>query len=180
VFAPLGGLCCPSTRSSHSRSSPRRSPSGFPGKGPEAGTWLRVAWGVTLLVVVAFVALTVLRPLGVDLRDDAAVVIGPLRRRVIPWREVQAVAFRRGRDVTLYLADGREVRCPYPSHNMLFASWQRVNDDFHRIGQWWLAYRGPDWRPVFAPPPHPPPAPFPPATPRSVEDIWRTPPESRR
>jgi hypothetical protein len=74
-----------------------------------ASMWFSVFWGVTPLLMVALIVRGLLRPLGVDLRDDSAVVVGPLRRRVVPWRDVQAVAFRRGHDVTLYLADGTEI-----------------------------------------------------------------------
>lgn len=142
--------------------------------------WLAGFWVVSLLVVVAPVAHGLLRPPGVDLRDDAAVVVGPLRSRVVPRRDVQAVALRRGRDVTLYLADRTVARCPYPSRNLLFVPWRRVDDDFHRVGQWWLAHRGADRRPLHVPAPYPAPMLFPPATPRSVDDVWRTPPEAWR
>jgi hypothetical protein len=134
-----------------------------------SGPWQRGSWAVMFVLSAALVADVVLRPGGIDLRDEVAVVVGPLRSREIPWRDVQAVAFRRGIDVTLYLAGGREVRCLYPRHNLLFVSWQRVTADYHRVGQWWLAHRGPDWRPIPSPPAPPPPAaayaPYPPMRP---------------
>jgi hypothetical protein len=125
------------------------------------GPWPYVAWGVLLLPAVVLVAHGVLRPLGVDLRDDAAVVVGPLRNREVPWRDVQAVTFgTRGDTLTLYLADRTEVRCRYPSHSMLYVPSKRVDADFHRVGQWWLAHRGPDRQPLPPPPsayvPYPP------------------------
>jgi hypothetical protein len=147
----------------------------------ERGIWLRVAWGVLVAVSVAVVVCTARWRPGIDLRDDAAVVVTPFRRDAVPWRDVQVVAFGKGTSLTLYRADRTELRCPYPSHGTLFVSSKRVTADFHRVGRWWLAHRGPDWRPVFAPPPLVPAStPLLEAAPRPVEEIWRNPPEAQQ
>jgi hypothetical protein len=137
-------------------------------------TWMWVTWGSIVVLVGLAVAREVRRPRGVDLREDAAVVVGPFRVREVPWRDVQAVAFGKRGMLTLHLAGGGEVRCLYPSHNAPFVKWRRVDEDFHRVGQWWLAHRGPDWRPEYAP--SAPAGGVPP----TGEDIWRTPPEAWR
>jgi hypothetical protein len=119
------------------------------------------------------------RPFGVDLREDVAVLVDPFRRRRIPWRDVQAITMGGWTDhhTTLHLANGRTVRCAYPCRS-LFAR-RRVEADYHRVGQWWLAHRGPDWRPAVAPPPpYPAPQSWPVAGPRPVEEVWRKPPEA--
>jgi hypothetical protein len=137
------------------------------------GTWVRVSWAVMVVVSVALVASFVQWAPGIDLRDDAAVVAVNFRRIEVPWRDVQAVAFGKGGSLVLYRADRTEVRCAYPCGSVPFVSWKRVDADYHRVGQWWLAHRGADWKPVFAPSP----VLFPPVAPRSVEDIWSTPPD---
>jgi hypothetical protein len=107
------------------------------------GPWPYVVWGAMLLLVAAFVVVGVLRPPGVDLRDDAAVVVGPLRRRVVPWRDVRSVTFGRRGMLTLHRADGTETRCRYPAEQTPFVPPNQVDTDFHRIEQWWQARRTP-------------------------------------
>jgi hypothetical protein len=66
--------------------------------------------------------------------------------------DVQGIAVE-GRSVVLYRETGKPVRVPYPSPSW-FVPRQRFEADYHRIGQWWLAHRGPDWHPLVpvAPP----------------------------
>jgi len=138
----------------------------------------RVVWCVMALGAVVLLTDSLLRPVGVDLEDDVAVVIRPVGgRRRVPWRDVQAVT--RGRYTTLHLASGRRVVLAYPAHGWM-VPWKRFDDDFHRVGRWWLAHRGPDRQPVHVPPPYPASTPVPDAAPRPVEEIRRTPPETRR
>jgi hypothetical protein len=98
------------------------------------------------------------RSFGVDLTQESANIRG-VRRRSIPWHQVQAVLredqFGSAR-VSLILESGKRVLLRAPT------TWWGVGDagyerDFHRIGQWWLAHRGESWRPVR------PEAPWPPA-----------------
>jgi hypothetical protein len=129
------------------------------------GVWPYVLWGLLSLAMAALTAACMLQPPGVDLRDDVAEIVR-LRRRTVPWRDVQAVAFDRRGMLKLHLADGTGVRCGYPSHQTPFVGWSRVDADFHRVGRWWLAHRGPEWQPI-APPPPPPrtPSAYPPYPP---------------
>jgi hypothetical protein len=91
-----------------------------------------------------------IRSFGVELTPGSAMVRG-LRRRSVPWSQVQAVVQHRGRDgtwcVQLILESGRPVTLKAPT------TWgglggHRYARDFHRIGQWWLAHRGESWRPL--------------------------------
>lgn len=95
---------------------------------------------------------------GVDLTPQSAKLRG-LRRRSVPWQDVQAVLrYQPHGDlfVRLILEDGKPVTLRAPATLLGFggANYER---DFHRIGQWWLAHRGPSWRPVRAEAPHLPP-----------------------
>jgi hypothetical protein len=91
-----------------------------------------------------------LRTLGVDLTPGSAKVRG-LRRREIPWPEVQAVLQRRRLgvwSVRLILENGEGVGLRAPT-----LAWEgfgavAYERDFHQISQWWLAHRGESWRPV--------------------------------
>ena len=160
-------------------------PFGLNAWSPSGGPVLRIVWALVVLAVLTLLAVAAVRREGVDLTPHDAVSVGLGRTRVVPWRDVQAVAFdRRGR-VVLHRAAGGDVALRYPARGM-FVRGRDVEADYHRIGRWWLAHRGPDWRPVFVPPPPPPfaYAPYPPppgdATARSIEEIWRSPPEGRR
>ncbi len=98
-----------------------------------------------------------IRTFGVDLRPQSANVRG-LRRRSIPWQDVQAVIHhsRQGTwGVRLILERGKPVTLRAPTTGWGFgaADYER---DFHRIGQWWLAHRGESWRPVHPEAPLPP------------------------
>ena len=100
---------------------------------------------------------------GVTLVARMKVVLSPERLIVRGWRqwdlswsEVQAVAppprgWFRTRSVSVY--DGRGWR----PLRALTVSWPwesaRVEQQYHQVGQWWLAHRGADWRP--APPDQP-------------------------
>ena len=86
---------------------------------------------------------------GVDLTPELATVRGLLRRQV-RWDQVQAVQCYRqlGADrVRLVLEDGRRVNLRAPTTLWGWGA-ARYGLDVHRIGQWWLAHRGPSWRPV--------------------------------
>ncbi|MFJ9868880.1 hypothetical protein [Streptomyces sp. NPDC101165] len=104
-------------------------------------------WGVLLPV-----ALIISRPFGVTLTPSAAIVRN-LRRRTIPWSNVQAIQIESlfgSRTVVIYEAGGRRTRLRAPITG--FLSWDRsFEEKFHTIGRWWLDHRGPDWAPV--PPP---------------------------
>lgn len=104
-------------------------------------------WGVLLpLVLIAS------RSFGVTLTPSEAVAHN-LRRRTIPWSDVQAVQIESllgSRTVVIYEAGGRRTRLRAPTTG--FLSWDRgFEEKFHTIGRWWLDHRGPDWVPV--PPP---------------------------
>ena len=106
-----------------------------------------LTWGV-----LAPVALIISRPFGVTLTPSAAIVHN-LRRRTIPWSNVQAIRIESlfgSRTVVIYEAGGRRTRLRAPITG--FLSWDRgFEEKFHTIGRWWLDHRGPDWAPV--PPP---------------------------
>jgi len=90
-----------------------------------------------------------MRSFGVDLTPEFANVRGLLRRHV-RWDYVQGVqCFRQlGTDrVCLALENGQVVNLRAPSSSWGFGA-ARYEHDFHRIGQWWLAHRGPSWRPI--------------------------------
>ncbi|AVH56479.1 MULTISPECIES: hypothetical protein [Streptomyces] len=102
-------------------------------------------WGVLPVLIT-------LLPFGVTLTPSAAIVHN-LRRRTIPWSNVQAIrieSFFGSRTVVIYEAGGRCTRMRAPITG--FLSWDRsFEEKFHTIGRWWLDHRGPDWAPV--PPP---------------------------
>jgi hypothetical protein len=108
-------------------------------------------WG--LVVAVSLWGLT----WGVGLTPESANVRW-IRRRSIPWQEVQAVLRyeQTGSSmVRLILENGKPVtlRAPARLWGLGGAAYDR---DFHRIGQWWLAHRGESWRPVRTQTPRPP------------------------
>ncbi|MFI9605395.1 hypothetical protein ACIHCX_37250 [Streptomyces sp. NPDC052043] len=106
-----------------------------------------LTWGVLLGVV-----LITSRLFGVTLTPSAAIVHN-LRRRTIPWSNVQAIQIESlfgSRTVVIYEAGRRRTRLRAPT--TAFLSWDRsFEEKFHTIGRWWLDHRGPDWAPV--PPP---------------------------
>ncbi|MFE9307825.1 hypothetical protein ACFYM5_08995 [Streptomyces sp. NPDC006706] len=106
-----------------------------------------LTWGVLLPMV-----LIASRIFGVTLTPSAAIVHN-LRRRTIPWSNVQAIRIESlfgSRTVVIYEAGGRRTRLRAPITG--FLSWDRsFEEKFHTIGRWWLDHRGPDWAPV--PPP---------------------------
>jgi hypothetical protein len=90
-----------------------------------------------------------IRTLGVDLTPESAIARS-VRRRNIPWQDVQAVLQYHGRGewgVRLILESGEPVtlRAPRTSFGFGGAQFER---NFQRIGRWWLAHRGEAWRPV--------------------------------
>lgn len=93
-----------------------------------------------------------IRSFGVDLTPEFVHVRG-LRRRSVPLSQIQAVTCYRhmGADrVALVLEDGERVvlRVPSTYWGSGAATAVRYREDFHRLGQWWLAHRGSSWRPV--------------------------------
>jgi hypothetical protein len=90
-----------------------------------------------------------IRTFGVDRTPESAIVRG-LRRQSIPWQQVQAVVrhdqLGAGR-VSLILESGRKVTLRAPTTFFGFGGAQ-YEQDFNRIGHWWLAHRGESWRPV--------------------------------
>jgi hypothetical protein len=93
-----------------------------------------------------------IRTFGIDLTPESANVRG-IRRRSVPWGRVQAVLGyrKRGTDrVALVLDSGERVvpRVPSTSFGSGAAAAAKYEEDFHRLGQWWLAHRGSSWRPV--------------------------------
>ena len=68
----------------------------------------------------------------------------------LPWQQVQAVLrFDElgSRRVCLILESGRRVNLRAPTTVLGFGA-ARYEQEFHRIGQWWLAHRGQSWRPL--------------------------------
>jgi hypothetical protein len=93
-----------------------------------------------------------IRGFGVDLTPESANVRG-LRRRSVPWSQIQAVLGYRqmGTDrVALVLNSGERVvlRQPATSWGSGPVAAARYQEDFNRVGQWWLAHRGPSWLPI--------------------------------
>lgn len=90
-----------------------------------------------------------IRTFGVDLTTQVARLRG-LRRRNIPWTQVQAVApyiVLGQRMVRLFLKDGTKVRLRAPA-TLLGIGDSAFERDYHRIGQWWLAYHDPAAKPA--------------------------------
>jgi len=90
-----------------------------------------------------------IRTFGVDLTPESANVRG-LRRRRIPWSQVQAVLHHQQlgtRRVRLVLESGERVtlRAPTTWWGLGVAEY---GADFNRIGHWWLDHRGEFWRPL--------------------------------
>ena len=112
----------------------------------QAVGFVLVAWGVLL------------RRYGVDLTPESVNVHGILRRN-IPWLEVQAVVDHqlfRHRSVRLILRNGNCVRLRAPTTTIWWLGDAGYERDFHRIAQWWVANRGPSWRPIHPEPLRPP------------------------
>jgi hypothetical protein len=117
--------------------------------------WFAVLWLTGGGVSVA-AALWAARSLGVDLTRESANLHG-IRRRSLPWQEVQAVV-RYGNGsmgVRLILEDGMQVTLRAPRTQLGFGAAQ-FERDFQRIDQRWLAHRGESWRPEGAETPPPP------------------------
>lgn len=89
---------------------------------------------------------------GITLTPSAAVVRN-LRRRTIPWRNVQAIhvePYMGTRRLVIYEAGGR--RTPLRAPITGFLAWDGgFEEKYHAVVRWWLDHRGPDWTPV--PPP---------------------------
>lgn len=113
--------------------------------GPVLVTGL-LMWGVLPMVVLA------LTPFGVTLTPSAAIVHN-LRRRTIPWSNVQAIQIESllgSRTIVIYEGGGRRTRLRAPITG--FPIWDRsFEEKFDTIGRWWLDHHSAGWTPV--PPP---------------------------
>jgi hypothetical protein len=118
--------------------------------GPSPGGAWNTGQGGLLVVSGVFVLESLwIRSFGVDLTPEFANVRGLLRRQV-RWDQVQAVQCfsRLGSDrVRLVVENGQVVNLRAPTISFGLGA-ARYEHDFHRIGQWWLAHRGPSWRPT--------------------------------
>ncbi|WP_406124683.1 hypothetical protein [Streptomyces sp. NBC_00989] len=108
---------------------------------------------VTFWIVLLALAAVLPAYFGVTLTPSAAVVRN-VRRRTIPWADIQAVRTESVlgvRSVVLYEADGRRTHLRAPTTGYL--AWdRRFEEKFHTIGTWWQTHRGPDWTPIPPPP----------------------------
>ena len=105
-----------------------------------------------LWIVMPLLGVIVFPRQGITLTPSAAVVHN-LRKRIIPWSDVQGVHTESSlgqRTVVIYEATGRRTRLRAPVTGVLSRD-RRFEEKFHAIERWWLAHRGPDWTPV--PPP---------------------------
>ena len=120
---------------------------------PRSASLSGLSWSLVVIGSPGVAEALWLRTCGVDLLPEHALV-RCVRRRVVPWRDVQAVVRRPGKRwwlVQLVLDSGKPVtlRAPMLLISMDFGRTRRVaayEQDYHRIGQWWLAHRGPSWR----------------------------------
>ncbi|MFI6335947.1 hypothetical protein [Streptomyces sp. NPDC050535] len=90
---------------------------------------------------------------GITLTPAAAVVHN-LRRRTIPWSDVQAIGVEPllgTRTVVIHEVSGRRTRLRAPITG--FLAWDRgFEEKVDVIGRWWWEHRGPDWTPAPPPP----------------------------
>jgi hypothetical protein len=111
--------------------------------------WPEIALGYLLAASLWFALGLWVRTRGVDLTQEC-VVVHAIRRRSIPWAQVQAVLRRVEPlgtwDIQLVLDTGERVVLRL--HTTVWGSGgAEYERNFHRIGQWWLAHRGASWRP---------------------------------
>jgi hypothetical protein len=119
-----------------------------------AVSWLSLGRPLFALCWLVLGAVTVaqglwMRTFGMELTPECAVLRG-VRRRAVPWHQVQAVVHHRRQGawgVRLILENGTPVmlRAPTTYWGIGVSAYER---DFDRIGQWWLAHRGESWRPL--------------------------------
>lgn len=90
---------------------------------------------------------------GITLTPSAAVVHN-LRRRTIPWSDIQAIQVQSTagiKSIVLHEANGRSTELRAPTTG--FLSWDRhFNEKLHTMETWWQTHRGPDWTPIPPPP----------------------------
>jgi hypothetical protein len=96
------------------------------------------------LLVLGLVLRVQLSPAGVRIRSLQ-------RRRLIGWAEIYAITVqpqrRGGPRVTLWTAYDGRIKLPLPIANKAWNEAAFVRD-YHQIGQYWLATRNPDQRPL--------------------------------
>jgi len=87
---------------------------------------------------------------GVDLTPEAAIVRS-FRRQTIAWSDLQGVVstqrFGGAWVIQFVPAQGRPITLRAGTSWFGFGVATHVRQ-FHQVGQWWLAHRGPDWRPA--------------------------------
>jgi hypothetical protein len=98
-------------------------------------------YAVTMLVTGVLLRVE-LSPAGVRIRTAR-------RSRLVGWAEIRAITIepqrRGGPRVTLWTVSGGRVRLPLPMANKKWNEAAFVRE-YHQIGQYWLATRGPDER----------------------------------
>lgn len=113
--------------------------------------WMRLT-PLAAFIVVGVLGSLAQRRVGVLLTADALFAIGLRTRRIRP-ADIQVIwidSLLGVKRVVIDEAGGRETKLRAPLTG--FMCWDRgFEEKFHTIGQWWLANRGTDWRPV--PPP---------------------------
>ena len=105
---------------------------------------------LSCLLVVAFMAVLLHRRGGTTL-TPTEVRVNNSRRKRIPWARVQAISdewYLGSKRVILWTDDGQRIPLHAPVTLLGNVGRWRFDRDFHRIGYWWLAHRGPDWRPI--------------------------------
>lgn len=111
------------------------------------GIILGQPFSLTVMGLVFVAESLILRWFGITLTPTEAIVHS-LRWRRIPWSQVQAVTqepFCGIRRVVLWTPNGRQpLRAPVTQWFGLGK--ERFERDYHAIGQFWLAHRGPDWQ----------------------------------
>jgi hypothetical protein len=113
--------------------------------GQQVGLAYFILAGVGVVVAESLWELT----LGVDLTPESVILRG-VRRRSIPWHQVQAVIrdeMLGQRRVRLITQNGKPVTLRAPA-SFLGLGRAAYDRDFQRIDQWWLAHRGESWGPL--------------------------------
>ena len=107
------------------------------------------------VIVILYLALTALAVAvgyryGITLTDDEA-VIHNLRTNRVRWADIQAITqdtYAGTRFLVIWTADGRRIKLRAPVMPLPRTGRAQFEAKYHRIGQWWLTHRGPDWQPL--------------------------------